>query len=167
MRAPQAPASVFPDRSGVSSSIVPNEQVPAHASRRQWLPVVISALSGTPGLVIKIVLLSISNALAVWAMYTLATRHNWLAAGVLLAVTALIDVIYLVRRPGAIPLKFLVPGTVLLVAFQVIPIIYTIDVAFTNYSTGHIETKAEAIPQVRESLQAAGPERSVVHARNR
>ena len=157
MRAPQAPASVFPDRSGVSSSIVPNEQVPAHASRRQWLPVVISALSGTPGLVIKIVLLSISNALAVWAMYTLATRHNWLAAGVLLAVTVLIDAIYLVRRPGAIPLKFLVPGTVLLVAFQVIPIIYTIDVAFTNYSTGHIETKAEAIPQVRENSKQPDP----------
>ena len=138
----------------MSSPTASPAQIPAHASRRQVLPVVISALSGTPGLVIKIVLLSMSNALAIWAAYALVTRHNWLAVGVLAAVTVLIDVIYLSRRRGAIPLKFLVPGTLLLVAFQVIPIIYTIDVAFTNYSTGHLVTKADAIPQiVGQSLQ--------------
>jgi ABC-type sugar transport system permease subunit len=95
--------------------------------------------------VIKIVLLSVSNALAVWAVYVLAMRHNWVAAGVLVAVTVLVDIVYLVPRQWTLPLKFLIPGTLLLLAFQVIPIVYTIDIAFTNYSTGHIETKAQAI----------------------
>ena len=35
--------------------------------------------------------------------------------------------------------------TIFLLAFQVVPIAYTINVAFTNYSTGHILTKSEAI----------------------
>jgi arabinogalactan oligomer/maltooligosaccharide transport system permease protein len=109
---------------------------------------VISAFSGPPGLVIKVVLLSVSNALAIWAAYVLATRHNWLAVVGLLAVTAAIDAVYLIPRQGVIPFKFLIPGTVLLAAFQLIPILYTIDVAFTNYGTGHMETKSEAIPQI-------------------
>jgi arabinogalactan oligomer/maltooligosaccharide transport system permease protein len=118
------------------------------------LPRLVSALSGTTGFIIKIALLSISNAVAIWAVYVLATRDDWIPVAVLLGVTALIDVVYLVPRRWTLPLKFLVPGTLLLVAFQVIPIIYTINVAFTNYSIGHIITKSEAIQQVElTSLQ--------------
>jgi ABC-type sugar transport system permease subunit len=138
----------------VTSATAPTTQLPAPSRRGAWLPVVISAFSGTTGFVIKIVLLSISNALAIWAAYVLATRHSWIAVGVIVAVTALIDVVFLVPRQWTLPLKFLVPGTLLLIAFQVIPIIYTIDVAFTNYSTGHIETKAQAIKGIEfDSLE--------------
>ena len=118
------------------------------------MPRLISAFSGTTGFVVKIVLLSISNALAVWAAYVLATRHDWVAIVVLAAATGLIDSVYLVWR-AALPAKFLIPGTVLLACFELIPIGYTIDVAFTNYSTGHILTKAQAIQQIEiTSLQA-------------
>src|SRR5262249_28724921 len=48
-----------------------------------------------------------------------------------------------------LPAKFLIPGTIFLIAFSVIPIIYTINIAFTNYSTGHILTKSEAIDQIK------------------
>jgi arabinogalactan oligomer/maltooligosaccharide transport system permease protein len=138
----------------VTSATAPTAQLPSRSRRADWLPRLVSALSGTTGFVIKVALLAISNALAVWAVYVLATRHNWVAVVVLLAVTALIDVVYLVPRRWTIPLKFLVPGTLLLIAFQVIPIIYTIDVAFTNYSTGHILTKGQAIQGIElNSLQ--------------
>ena len=123
------------------------------ARRPARLPLVLSALSGTTGFLIKIALLSVSNALAIWAAYVLATRHNWIAVAVLAAATAAIDLVYLVRR-RTLPLKFLVPGTVLLAAFQVIPIIYTINVAFTNYSGGHIETKPEAIQGILSDSEA-------------
>jgi len=127
----------------VSPAAAPNPEVssPRRAAR---LPVLISALSGTTGFVIKIAFLSVSNALAIWAVYALATRHNWIAVAGLAAVTAAIDFVYLVRR-APLPMKFLVPGTLLLVAFQLIPIIYTIDTAFTNYSTSHLLSKADAI----------------------
>ena len=45
----------------------------------------------------------------------------------------------LARR--VVPLKFLVPGTVFLIAFSVVPIVYNVNVAFTNWSTGHILVK--------------------------
>lgn len=137
----------------MSTTAAPTAELPVRARRPARLPFVISALSGTAGFLIKIALLSVSNALAIWAVYVLATRHNWAAVGALVAVTAAIDVVYLVRR-RAVPLKFLVPGTLLLACFQLIPIVYTIDVAFSNYSTGHILTKGQAIQQIEiNSLQ--------------
>ena len=117
------------------------------------MPRLISAFSGTTGFLVKITLLSALNALAVWAAYVLATRHDWAAIGVLAVATCLIDFFYMAPR-GALPAKFFIPGTVLLAAFVLIPIGYTIDVAFTNYSTGHILTKAQAIQQIEiTSLQ--------------
>jgi len=116
----------------------------------------ISAFSGTVGLVIKIVLLSLVNAFAIWAAVVLSDHHKWRALGLLAFVTAAIDAIYLTRR-WTLPLKFLIPGTIFLLAFQVIPVAYTINVAFTNYSTGHILSRSEAIANIEQnSLTEAG-----------
>ncbi|HVS84962.1 MAG TPA: ABC transporter permease subunit [Gaiellaceae bacterium] len=119
------------------------------------IPRLISAFSGTTGYVVKIMLLSASNALSIWALYVLITRHHWVAVAVLALVTGLIDFVFMTPQRWSLPAKFLVPGIFLLCCFQVIPIIYTIDVAFTNYSTGHILTKAQAIKQIEiTSLEA-------------
>jgi arabinogalactan oligomer/maltooligosaccharide transport system permease protein len=123
--------------------------VPAQAPHRRaaLIPALLAVFSGSVGFAVKIALLSLSNGLAVWAGYVLVDRRHWIAVAVLAAATALIDYLYLVRRktPAA---KFLIPATVFLIAFQVAPIIYTVEVAFTNYSTGHITTKADAIRQI-------------------
>jgi arabinogalactan oligomer/maltooligosaccharide transport system permease protein len=113
----------------------------------------VASFSGTRGLVLKLILLGLSNALAAWAAYVLADRGRWPAfVGVVLATLA-IDAVYLAPR-RTVPLKFLVPGTIFLVAFQVAPIIYTVNVAFTNYSTGHIIAKPEAVQSIAShSLQ--------------
>ena len=102
------------------------------------------------GLVVKIVLLAVVNALAVWAATVLADKNNWPALGMLAIVDAA-DRRDLPRAEAArlIPLKFLVPGTVFLVAFQIAPVLYTVNVAFTNYSTGHILSKAAAITGIK------------------
>jgi arabinogalactan oligomer/maltooligosaccharide transport system permease protein len=100
--------------------------------------------------VIKIVLLSIVNAVAVWAAIVLADHHKWRAVAVLVLVTVVIDFIYLTNR-WTLPLKFLVPGTVFLLAFQAIPVVYTINVAFTNYSTGHILSHSEAVSAIKQN----------------
>jgi arabinogalactan oligomer / maltooligosaccharide transport system permease protein len=113
------------------------------------IPRGIAFFSGTVGFTLKIVLLSISNALAAWAAYELISHKRWPALAVLIAATAFIDFIYLVPRRWAIPAKFLVPGTIFLIGFQLIPIAYTINVAFSNYSTGHILTKDQAIEQIK------------------
>jgi ABC-type sugar transport system permease subunit len=114
----------------------------------------IALFSGSVGYGIKIVLLSLSNALAVWAAYVLLNDKHWVSVGILLLATAAIDFVYLVPRRWTAPAKFLIPGTMFLIAFQIVPIIYTINVAFTNYSTGHILGKASAISTIEtNSLQ--------------
>ncbi len=110
----------------------------------------ITTFSGTVGLVLKIAFLSIVNALSIWAGVVLIDHNKWRAVAVLIAATAAIDAIYLVKR-WTLPLKFLVPGTVFLLAFQVIPVVYTVNVAFTNYSTGHILSRSEAIANIQQN----------------
>jgi arabinogalactan oligomer/maltooligosaccharide transport system permease protein len=115
----------------------------------------IAAFSGTTGYAIKIALLAASNALAAWAAYVLIDHKRWPALAVLVAATALIDWIYMVPKPWSLPAKFLIPGTIFLIGFQIIPIIFTISVAFSNYSTGHILTKGQAVESIKiNSLQA-------------
>jgi len=128
--------------------------VPAGAPRGALVARLISTFSGTVGVVAKLAFLSASNALAIWAIYVLLTRHHWVAVRLLAAATGLIDLVYLSSRRLALPAKFLVPGTALVIGLQVVPIIYTVRVAFTNYSTGHIATKSAAIKQIEvTSLQ--------------
>jgi arabinogalactan oligomer/maltooligosaccharide transport system permease protein len=109
----------------------------------------IALFSGLTGYVIKLILLGLTNAVAVWAAVVLVDRSKWISLAVLVSATALIDFVYLVPRRSTLPLKFLIPGTVFLVAFQLVPIVYTIEVAFSNYSTGHIASKSDAIHQIQ------------------
>jgi ABC-type sugar transport system permease subunit len=129
---------------------------PARAPDIEWgMPSrLIASFSGTAGLAVKVVLLAILNAIAVWAAIILARQDKWLALVVLAAATLAIDLIYLSKRAGAVPLKFLIPGTVFLIAFQVLPVLYTINVAFQEYAVGHIITKAEAVTAIEENSLA-------------
>jgi arabinogalactan oligomer/maltooligosaccharide transport system permease protein len=138
----------------MTSTTVPAAIPQAPAFREGRLARAIAAFSGPVGAGLRIALLALSNALAAWALYVLLDRSNWVSAAVLVAATLVIDVIYLTRRRFAMPAKFLVPGTIFLIAFQLVPIVYTINVAFTNYSTGHILGKQSAIATIEvNSLQ--------------
>src|SRR5258708_11746861 len=107
----------------------------------------VAAFSGPVGIVVKIAILSLANAVGIYAFVVLAHRGQWTAAVFVAIVTAVVDALYL--SPRAVPAKFLIPGTFFLIAFQVIPVAYTIDVAFTNYSTGHILKQSSAIEQIK------------------
>ena len=65
---------------------------------------------------------------------------------ILVVATLALDFIMFTRR--LVPAKYVVIGAILLTVFQIIPIIYTVSIAFTNYSTGHIGTKEEAIQTI-------------------
>ncbi len=90
------------------------------------------------------------NAVTIWAAVVLIDHHKWRPLAVLIVATLLLDAIYLVKR-WTLPLKFLIPGTIFLLAFHVVPVGYTIDVAFSNYSTGHILSRSEAISSIQEN----------------
>lgn len=109
----------------------------------------IAAFSGTPGLAIKVALLSATNGLAVWAGIVLADRSKWVSLAILAVVTIAVDFVFLAPIAQLVPTKFLIPGTLFLLAFQLVPIVYTIELGFSNYSTGHIAGKADAIAQIK------------------
>jgi arabinogalactan oligomer/maltooligosaccharide transport system permease protein len=128
----------------------------------------ISVFSGTVGLAIKLAFLAIVNAIALWAVVILGRDEKWPALTVVVFATLLLDLVYLAPR-RAIPLKFLLPGTIFLVAFQVIPIFYNANVALSNWATGHLLTKDQAIEAIElNSLAPPTDARSfvMVPARN-
>ena len=111
--------------------------------------------SGTVGLVIKLVLLGAVNALGIWAIGVLLADDKSIAALAIAAALLLIDVVYLYPDKRLVPLKFIVPGTIFLVAFVVIPIVSNVNIAFTNWSTGHNLTQDEAIAAIQETSLVA------------
>jgi len=106
----------------------------------------ISHFGGTPALIIKILFLGLINGAAIWAIPALLANGAYLMLGVLVLCTVGLDFFLLGRR--FIPGKYVIIGAVLLLIFQIIPILYTVSIAFTNYSTGHIGTKEEAIATI-------------------
>ncbi|MCM4079210.1 ABC transporter permease subunit [Paractinoplanes hotanensis] len=101
----------------------------------------------TTGPLIKIVLLGLTVAIAIWAAFPLAESRAWTGLAVLTATTA--GLLYLYLTPRHIPLKYLAPGTILLLLFQVFPVLYTASTAFTNFGDGHRGSKDEAVVAIQ------------------
>ncbi|WP_245598022.1 ABC transporter permease subunit [Haloglycomyces albus] len=105
------------------------------------------------GALLKIAALGLATALAVWAALPLISKQAWGWLIVEAAVVAIVYYVYLQRR--FIPLKYLVPGTLLLLFFQIVPVIMTATTAVTNYGDGHRLDKDGAI----DATIAAGLQR--------
>ena len=115
----------------------------------------VAGFSGSTGKVVKFVLLALLNALVFWAIGQLFVQDKPLWALLSLVALALLDLIYFV--PRAVPAKFIVPGAVFLIAYQVIPIAFTVTTALQIYSTGHVLTQPQAVEAIQvQSLQPTG-----------
>ncbi len=103
-------------------------------------------------LVVKIILLGGFNAMLVTLLFILAQRSSWTVLALAVAAGALINWIYLGRRH--VPAKYITPGLVFLAIFQVFVLLYTVYVATTNYSTGHVLSKDQAIQSLLSQSQS-------------
>ncbi|WP_036374118.1 ABC transporter permease subunit [Micromonospora sp. ATCC 39149] len=101
------------------------------------------------GLVVKVVLLGLVAGIAIWAAFPLVEAGKWVGLALLAATTA--GLFYLYLTPRHIPAKYLLPGTVFLIAFQVFPVLYTASTAFTNFGDGHRGSKDDAIVAIQSS----------------
>ncbi|RLK23632.1 carbohydrate ABC transporter membrane protein 1 (CUT1 family) [Micromonospora sp. M71_S20] len=99
------------------------------------------------GLLVKVVLLGLTAGIAVWAAFPLVEAEKWIGLAVLAATTVGLFYLYLTRRH--IPAKYLVPGTLFLIAFQIVPVLYTASTAFTNFGDGHRGTKEDAVVAIQ------------------
>ena len=100
-------------------------------------------MNRSPWLVLKWVVIVAALALVVWAAGKFAAAGN-LPIVILFGLLALfVLAIYATRR--AVPMKYLFPGLVFLLALQVWPIVFTVMTSLTNYGDGHMDTKDASI----------------------
>jgi len=94
----------------------------------------------------KLALMMLINALGLATIFSSLNAQAWgmLVASVVLLVAA--DWIYFSKR--SIPLKYIFPGLVFLLVFQVFTMAYTGYVAFTNYGTGHNLSQQQAVDAI-------------------
>ncbi|MEV5069296.1 ABC transporter permease subunit [Microbacterium sp. LMI12-1-1.1] len=100
-------------------------------------------------LIFKIALLAIVDAVAVFAVFVLFLHNEWLVLALVAAVTILVNWIYFSRKQ--IPAKYLTPGILLLIVFQIFTLVYTGYIGFTNYGTGHNGSKDQAVASLMRS----------------
>jgi arabinogalactan oligomer / maltooligosaccharide transport system permease protein len=107
-------------------------------------------------LVGRMIALGVVVALLVLGTGPLWKERSWTGLAVLWAAALGVLYLYLTRR--FVPLKYLLPGTVFLILFQLVPVILTVSTAFTNFGDGHRGTKEEAIAAIQTSSleQVAG-----------
>lgn len=108
------------------------------------------------GILAKIILLGITDAVAAFVLFQLALSAEWMIFGISLLTTLVINWIYL--RRGGLPAKYLAPGIIFLLIFQVFVMIFSTYIAFTNYGDGHNSTKADAIASIQLSASERVPD---------
>ena len=111
---------------------------------------------GTKGTIAKIVLLGLVDALAVFVLTMLFLSHSWTVLVVSAVVVLAINWIYL--RKGGLPAKYLAPGVIFLLIFQVFVVVFSGYIAFTNYGDGHNSTKDDAIAAIQLTAQKRVPD---------
>nr|WP_245570939.1 ABC transporter permease subunit [Glaciibacter superstes] len=102
-----------------------------------------AASVGVKTLLLKILLLGIVDAISVYALFVLFLKQDWVVFGLVLFVTAVVNWIYFSRQK--LPAKYLTPGLIFLLIFQIFVVGYSGYIAFTNYGTGHNSTKEDAV----------------------
>src|SRR5690625_4818809 len=84
------------------------------------------------GFVVKLPLVAISNALGVYALMAAWQQESMVIFFTMLVGLIAIDYVYFSRR--AIAAKYLLPGVIFLLVYQVFVIGYIVFVSFNNYS---------------------------------
>ena len=96
--------------------------------------------------VVKLIILGLIDVLGIWAVVKAAAAPWWLAVGFLVVVLVAVNIVYF--RRGGLPFKYLLPGLVFLIAFQLYPAGYTFGASFTNYGTGHLLPQSQVVTAI-------------------
>ena len=131
----------------------PDVTSPAAARNVRITP---SNSGGIRVMLLKITLLAIVDAISVFALFILLLRGDWIVFSIVLVATIAINAIYFSKR--ALPAKYLAPGLIFLLVFQIFVIGYSTYIAFTNYGTGHNSTRQDAIDALLASSQERVPD---------
>jgi arabinogalactan oligomer/maltooligosaccharide transport system permease protein len=107
---------------------------------------------GTPslrGTLAKIFILGLVDAGIGFVLMVLFGKEKYSFAIFLGLITLLVNWIYL--RRGGLPAKYLAPGVILLIAFQVYVVIFSGYISFTNYGAIHNGSYTEALDAIQQA----------------
>jgi arabinogalactan oligomer/maltooligosaccharide transport system permease protein len=143
------PDLVPPESAG--STGTPTGRAP---SGRPSTPVATSR--STRNLLLKVVVLGVVDALGLFGIAALWANHSWKGLAAMVVAVVAVNLVY--WRKGALPAKYLLPGLIPLLIFQVYVVLYTGYAAFTNYGDGHNSTKADAVAAILAGNQTRVPD---------
>ena len=98
------------------------------------------------GFIAKLILVGIVDALGVYGILAAWAVESWGILAFLALALVAVNWIYFSKR--AVPGKYLVPGLLFLLVYQLFVMAYTGYVAFTNYGDGHNSTKSDAVEAI-------------------
>src|SRR5690606_32334955 len=120
---PPVSRDVAPDPGDSMSTVAPSETPPrattSHARElnRWW--------------VVKLAVMALLNAGLLYAAYSALMVQEWAILGFTAVLLVVVNWVYVSRR--MVPAKYLLPGIVFLLVYQVFTMGYTAYIAFTNY----------------------------------
>ena len=104
-------------------------------------------IRGKVALLIKVVVVALLASVLLLLAQSAFAQREYVIASFLAISVAILALTYLSKI--SIPLKFFIPGILLLTAFVIGPILYTVAMSGFNYKTGNIISKEEAIVQIK------------------
>jgi len=108
----------------------------------------LAGFTGLKAQIFKIAFMSIIDALLIWMFFaSMAKENSATLSTVIAAIFILTNLIYFAKF--TLPLKFLLPGLILLVTFVVVPVVYTIQMSGYQFKTGNEISKSDALPQIQ------------------
>ena len=96
------------------------------------------------GFFVKLVAMALVNALGVYVLLAAWNASSWWVFGAMLVAVVGLDYVYFTKK-HTLPAKYIAPGVVFLLTFQVFVILYTAYISVTNYGDGHNLTKEQAV----------------------
>lgn len=139
-----------PTRERAAHQVSPEERARLRRQRRAAAYAEVAA-AGWKVWVVKLVSLAIISAASVFAILSLLQHGSVLIAVIVAIATIAINIVYLV--PGLLPAKYLTPGLVFLIVYQIVAMVFTAYIAFTNFGSGHNSTKEDAVAALLQQSQ--------------
>jgi arabinogalactan oligomer / maltooligosaccharide transport system permease protein len=103
-----------------------------------------------PSIILRLSALLVVNAIGMWLFIYTFIDGLYPLASVFAIILVFVNVVFL--KDGLYPLRWLALGLSVMLLMSIFPIVYTIYIAFTNFGTGHIFTRQQAIDQLENTL---------------
>ncbi|KMK73232.1 maltose ABC transporter permease [Kocuria rhizophila] len=105
------------------------------------------------GFLVKLVLMALVNAFGLFGILSAWAAGSWAILTFLVLALVVADLVYFLPTRKLLPAKYLYPGLLFLLVFQVFVLLYTAGTAFTNYGDGHNSSKEAAIGQLTRTYE--------------